>query len=255
MSISNRAIAVVSFGTTYVDSAEKTIKAVEREVTESFKGYRVVSAYTSSVVRSSLLSRGIEVPSVEECLEALLADGVREATVLPTHLVGGEEYSKVVDAVRRYASRFDTVEVCRPLVEPQDVPRVVDAIVEVFDVPKGGFLVLMGHGSNTEANEAYHLMNAELAARGADGIYVATVESTPELRNAVDTVKRYHPDSVVLAPLMLVSGDHANHDMAIEWKSTFESAGFHTECVMKGIGEYPQFRRMYVDRVREVVPC
>lgn len=251
---SKKAIAVISFGTTYLDTADKTIHAVEREVADSFKGYRVVSAYTSTIVRNALLSVGVTVPSPSECFENLLEDGYRDVIVLPTHIIRGEEYSKVVECVEGFASRFDSIRVCRPLIDAQDVPNAVDAIQKVFTIPQGQeFLVFMGHGSPTDANAIYHLINEEFAARNLHNMYMATVEATPELTNAIDTVRAYQPTKVTLTPFMLVAGDHANNDMNVEWKTMFEGEQFDTTCILKGLGEYHEFRRMYIDRVKEVL--
>lgn len=248
-----KSIAIISFGTTYLDTAEKTIHVVEREVLESFKGYEVVSAYTSNIVRENLLKDNIKVLSPEECFETLIKNGYKDVIVLPTHIIGGEEYSKVVECVEKFSSKFNTIKVCRPFIEKQDVSKIIDTIQKVFLISNDSFLVFMGHGSNTQANEMYHLMNQEFIARGIKNMYISTVEATPELINAIDIVKKYNPKQVILTPFMLVSGDHANNDMAIEWKSSFENANFNTKCILKGIGEYPEFRKIYIDRVKEVL--
>lgn len=247
-----KAIAVVSFGTTY-STGRKSILAVEKEIKEYFKDYNIVSAYTSSIVRKNLLESNIVVDSPSECLEKLYKNGTSEVIVLATHLLGGEEYSKVVKSVKEYSSRFDTIKICRPLIEPKDISQIVDTILEVFNISSNQFLVFMGHGSNTQSNEVYHLMNDEFLKRDIKNIYIATVEATPEINHALDMVKQYNPDKVILTPLMLVSGDHANNDMDIDWKSAFEDSNYNVECILKGIGEYPQFRKIYIDRIKEVL--
>ena len=246
-----KSIAVVSFGTTYLNTAQKTIHAVEKDIAESFKDYNVVSAYTSGMVISRLSKMGVKVSTLDECFENLSNCGTRDLIVLPTHVISGEEYFKVVECSKRFSSKFNSINVCRPLIQVQDIENIVDNILKTFKVSTNEFLVFMGHGSSTEANQIYDLINLELSNRGVKNIYISTVEAKPELSNALIKVKEYNPKKVILTPFMLVSGDHANNDMAIEWKSAFENLGFTTECILKGLGEYPNFRKIYVDRVRE----
>lgn len=247
-----KAIAIISFGTTY-SMGRKSILAVEREIKEYFKDYNIVSAYTSSIVRKKLLEYNILVDSPNECFEKLYKNGTSEVIVLATHLLGGEEYSKLMDSVKEYSSRFDNIKICRPLIESTNISKIVDTILEVFNIPSNEFLVFMGHGSSTQSNSVYHLINKELLKRNINNMYVATVEATPEINHALNMVKQYNPNKVILTPLMLVSGDHANNDMNIDWKSTFEDSNYNVECILKGIGEYSQFRKLYIDRVKEVL--
>ncbi len=252
--MSKKAIAVISFGTTYLDTAEKTIHAVEKDIAVEFPEYEITSAYTSSLIRNALSKEGINVPSPHECFENLLENGCKEVIVLPTHIIGGEEYSKVVECVREFSSRFDSIKVCRPLIEKQDVTSIVDTILEVFAIPQDSYMVFMGHGSSTQSNEIYHLINEEFSTRGVKNMYMATVEATPELLDAVHTVREYPSlKEVILTPFMLVAGEHANNDMNISWKNVFEDAKLNPRCIIKGLGEYPEFRKIYLERVKEVL--
>jgi len=247
----DKSIAVISFGTTYLDTADKTIHAVETEISKNFNDYSITTAYTSSIVRKRLLDLDIQIQSPEECFQHLADEHFKDVIVLPTHIIGGEEYSKVVKCAKEFSNKFDSVKVCRPLINVKDIPHIVDTILEIFVIPDSSFLVFMGHGSNTEANKIYELINKELSNRKVKNIYISTVEAKPDLVHALDTVKQYNPKDVILTPFMLVAGDHANNDMAIEWKSEFEDSGFKTQCLIKGLGEYPQFRKIYVERVKE----
>ncbi len=254
MEDNKKAIAVISFGTTYLETAEKTIKKVVEDVSKNFRDYYVTEAYTSSIVRKSLASKGIVIPSPEECLNSLIEQGFKDVIVLPTHIIEGEEYQKLADCVEGFKNQFESIKLCRPLIGQQDISTIVNVLFESIEFDDDQYLVLMGHGSPTEANKIYHLLNAEILSRGVTNMYVSTVEATPDVKNAIAKVVEYRPKEVILTPFMLVAGDHANNDMAIDWKEEFNKLGYtNVKCIMKGLGEYPEFRKIYVDRVREVL--
>lgn len=254
MNGNKKAIAIISFGTTYVENAEKTIKSVVREVSNNFKDIYITEAYTSSIVRKSLTNNDIIVSSPEQCFNSLIQDGFKDVIVLPTHIIGGEEYNKVVSCVEQYKDKFESIKICRPLISESDISLITNTLLECIDFDDNQYVVLMGHGTHTEANKIYHLLNEEISNRGIHNLYISTVEATPDVENAITKVKEYNPKQIILAPFMLVAGDHANNDMAIDWKNKFNQLGFNdVKCIIKGLGEYPQFRKIYVDRVREVL--
>lgn len=249
------AIAIISFGTTYIENSKKTIQAVKDDVSKAFPESYVIEAFTSSIVRKNLADKGIKVLSPSECFNSLIEKGFKNVIVLPTHIIEGEEYNKVLNCVDDFKNQFESIKVCRPLITEKDIFMIVNTIFESIDVDDNQYLVLMGHGSPTDANKIYHLLNDEIANRGVHNIYISTVEATPDVENAVSKVKEYNPKEIILAPFMLVAGDHANNDMAIDWKNRFNQVGFNDDnikCIIKGLGEYPQFRKIYLDRVREV---
>lgn len=250
--MNSKAIAIMSFGTTYLDTTIKTIDAVISDVENHFSDYIVDYAYTSNVVRERLLRKGIRVQSPTECLDRLVAQGVKDVIVLPTHLLAGREYSKVLECVKTFESKFNSIKVCRPMVEEKDVWHIVDIIMEVFKMPEDTFLMFMGHGSQTDANEIYHDINNRFKYFDSS-MFVATVESTPSLRNAQNYVSWFPQKKILLTPFMLVSGEHAYQDMILKWKPAFEKDGYEVECLVKGLGEYPQFRQVYIDRLKEVL--
>ncbi|MGN1411588.1 MAG: sirohydrochlorin cobaltochelatase [Oscillospiraceae bacterium] len=252
MKDNNNAIAVISFGTTYTENAKKTIQVVVDEVSKNFKDIYIIQAYTSNIVRRNLANKGIDILSPEDCFYSLIEKGFKNVIVLPTHIIGGEEYNKVLNCVEKFKTQFESITVCNPLITEDNISQIVNTIFESIDVDDNQYLVLMGHGSPTEANKIYHLLNEEISNRGVNNIYISTVEATPDVENAISKVRKYNPDEIILAPFMLVAGDHANNDMAIDWKGEFNKIGFkNIKCIMKGLGEYPQFRKIYIDRVRE----
>lgn len=249
-----KAIAVISFGTTYVENAGRTIKAVSNEIANTFSDFYIIDAYTSSIVRKNLSNKGIVVLSPEECFNSLIDNEFKDVIVLPTHIINGEEYNKLSKCVEYFKNQFESIKICRPLIEESDISTIVNVLLESINFNNDQYLVLMGHGSPTEANKIYHLLNKEISSRGIRNMYISTVEATPDVENAICKVKEYNPKEVILAPFMLVAGDHANNDMAIDWKDKFNGIGFNqVKCIMKGLGEYPKFRKIYLDRVREVL--
>lgn len=244
-------ILVASFGTSHEETRRKTICAVERSIREAYPGHLVEEAYTSGMVRSILASRGIPVPSPEQALERLLGRGVQRLAVQPTHLIPGEEYDKLLRVLRRYAPRFAGIRVGRPLFGATEDLRAAAALLSArFPRRDDACVVLMGHGSSHPANMAYPALAWLLQAQGRPDMLVATVEGDPALSDLLPSLRKQAVGRVTLAPLMLVAGDHAVHDMAGDgpesWKSVLTSQGFSVRVELRGLGEDPGFQALYL---------
>lgn len=253
-----KAILVVSFGTSYQDTREKTIGAVEREIQAAFPEHEFRRAYTSPTIRRILKERdGIAVDSVEEALERLAEEGYRSVIVQTTHVICGFEYERMAETTERFRDRFSELICGMPLLSSeQDYKDVVRALAEglaEFRSP-GTDIVLMGHGTEHAANESYYRLQQAFAEAGMEDFLVGTVEASPTLENMVKLVKQRGSRHVVLTPFMLVAGDHACNDMAGDdedsWKSKFLRDGYRAECVLRGLGEYGAVRRIYVEHIR-----
>lgn len=250
-----KAILVVSFGTSYRGTRERTIEAIERDIREAFPEFEFRRAYTSPTIRRILKERdGIVIDGVEEALERLAAEGYQDVAVQTTHVISGFEYDRMMAAVGSYGSCFRKVSCGRPLLaSKQDYRDVVLALGEELSAFRGPGtdIVLMGHGTEHAANEAYGRLQQEFTEAGLEDFLVGTVEASPTLENMVRLVETRRAEHVVLAPFMVVAGDHACNDMAGDdedsWKSKFLRDGYQTECVMKGLGEYVSIRRIYVE--------
>lgn len=267
-------IIVVSFGTSYNDSREATIGAIEREIAEAFPGFSQYRAFTSKTIMDKLKQRdGLEVDDVEKALKRAEEDGVKRLVVQPTHLMDGFEYHKVKKIVEAYQGRFAKLILAKPLLaEEKDYRAVAKAVMEMTSSYDDAFhhgetaVCLMGHGTEAKANQVYLRLQDEL--RRMDGsirgenkphrYFIGTVEAKPTIRDVAAAMEEqgiYH--KVVLEPLMVVSGDHANHDMAGEdedsWKSILKAKGYQVECILKGLGEFPAIRDIYVAHVRAAV--
>lgn len=251
-----KAILVVSFGTTKDETREKNIVAIEREIQNQFPEDTVRRAFTSSTVIHRLAQRGIQVDTVDQALEGLKLEGCESVFILPTHLLPGEEYEKLLSLSAPYQASFRRLTVAKPLLyDTQDLIEVAEFIKETYPMQKNEALVLMGHGTGHFANLIYPAMDYILKSSGMPNAFVATVEGYPEFPAVLDTVKAGRFTSVTLLPLMLVAGDHAMNDMAGKdsdsWKNQCAHAGLQVTCVLKGLGESGRIRRIYLRHLRE----
>lgn len=249
-----KALVIVSFGTTY-ERARRSIDAVERALAQAAEGYDVFRAYTSSIVRKVLKSRGEIVPSLEEALEKLANESYDTVFVQPTHLLCGNEYEKKIQlAYTRYWGRFLYGHVCKPLIADNDDLLKMAEILAALKPENADALLLMGHGTTHFANMVYPAMQTALRLQGHPNVVVATVEGWPTLENAIDELRALGAKHIELRPMMLVAGEHAQNDMAggedDSWKSRLTAAGFDVHCTVEGLGELEDVQRLYVEHLK-----
>ena len=249
-----KALVIVSFGTTY-EKGRQDIEAVERVLTQAAEGYDVFRAYTSSIVRKVLKSRGEIVPSLEEVLEKLANESYDTVFVQPTHLLYGNEYEKKIQlAYTRYCGRFLYGHVCKPLIADNDDLLKMAEILAALKPENADALLLMGHGTTHFANMVYPAMQTALNLQSHPDIVVGTVEGWPTLENAIDELRALGAKSVELRPMMLVAGDHAQNDMAGDdadsWKSHLTAAGFDVHCTVEGLGALEDVQKLYVEHLK-----
>ena len=165
-----------------------------------------------------------------------------------------------MEQAAQYADAFDKLTVGIPLItSEEDYKAVVQAITEwtaEYDDGKTA-IVFMGHGTSADSNEVYQNLQDHLTADGYDNYYIGTVEATPSLDDVLAAVKTGSYERVLLEPLMVVAGDHANNDMAGDeedsWKSVFEKEGYTVECQLRGLGENEAIRQLYVEHVKSIL--
>lgn len=257
----DQAILVVSFGTSYNDSREVTIGGIEGAIEEAFPEYDVRRAFTSQIIIDKLEERdGLEIDNVGEALDRAVEDGVKTLIVQPTHLMDGLEYNDVVDEIAEYADQFEKVVIGEPLLtSDEDFKNVAKAITEATAEYDDGenAICFMGHGTEAESNEVYTKLQDVLTEEGFENYFVGTVEAAPTLEDVLNQVKEGEYKKVVLEPLMVVAGDHANNDMAGDeegsWKTEFEAAGYEVECLIKGLGEMETIQQIYVDHTKSAI--
>lgn len=254
-------ILTVSFGTSYNDSREKTIGAVEKAIADAYPDYEVRRAFTSQTVIDILKERDeIEIDNVDEAFDRLVSDGVKKVVVQPTHVMSGYEYDDLAAAVETYKDKFDKITMGTPLLtSDEDYTNLANALTAVTQDYSNDStaIVFMGHGTEHDANSTYTKLQDTFTSIGADNYFVGTVEATPSLDDVIAAVKAKGYSKVVLEPLMVVAGDHANNDMAGDeegsWKTTFESEGFEVECILKGLGEIEDVQKIYVSHAGDAI--
>lgn len=255
--MTKKAILVASFGTSCVDTLEKTIAAVEKRIQKEYFGFEVRRAFTSSMVIKKLSEAGVNVDSVSKALERLYGDGFEEVYVVPTHIIAGSEYEKLKAQAEMFIKNFGTLKIGKPLIHTtKDMETIVNIIAENIAPRKDSALVLMGHGTKHCMNSVYSAMDYMFKEKGFENIFMGTVEAYPLAANVLNLVKKAGYSKALIAPFMLVAGVHAKNDMAgsgESWKSKFNENGIAAEVVLKGLGEYEQIQGMYAERAGSVL--
>ena len=253
-----KAILVVSFGTSYPDTLEKTIAATEQALAAAFPDWEVRRAFTSGMIIRKLNQRdGLMIDNVNEAMRRLEAEGFTHVAVQSTHVMHGEEYEKMLSQLEPYRLRMQ-VSVGMPLLHAEsDYTVVADGLLKWLPRPQADeALVLMGHGTTHFANSAYAQMEHMLQTK-CERILVATVEGYPTLDSVRQQLaKNSAIRKVILAPFMLVAGDHARNDMAgneKSWKAELEADGYSVCCVLQGLGQCPAVRALFVEHCRQAV--
>ncbi len=261
-SIGENELLVVSFGTSYNDSRAATIGAVESAMETAFPDYAVRRGFTSNIIIEHIQRRdGVVIDDVAEALARAKANGVKNLLVQPTHLMNGYEYGDLVKELEGCVSDFESVRIGAPLLTTdEDFAAVAQAMVDAaagYDDGKTA-VCYMGHGSEAAANGIYARMQQHLTDSGHDNFFVGTVEAEPTAEDLVKLVKAGGYERVVLRPMMIVAGDHANNDMAGDgedsWKSVFTAAGFQVTCEINGLGELEAIQQLLAAHAGEAKP-
>ncbi len=259
--IGEKEMLVLSFGTSFNDSRRLTIGAIENDLEKAFPDYAVRRGFTANIIIDHVNRRdGILIDDVDAALQRAIDNNVKTLVVQPTHLMDGLEYNDLVDQVGAKSDAFDKVVFGKPLLtSDDDFKRVETAITDwtkEYDDGKTA-ICFMGHGTEAESNAVYQKMQDLLTADGFKNYYVGTVEASPSVDDVLKAVQAGDYERVVLEPLMVVAGDHANNDMAGDeedsWKSVFEAAGYEVKCLVRGLGENEAIRQIYIDHAKAAV--
>ena len=255
--MAGNAILAVSFGTSHADTREKTIDRIEEDIRKAYPDDKVYRAWTSKMIIKKIWNRdGVKIFNVKEAMEQMKADGITNVLVQPTHVINGIENDLMQEDVKAYADAFESISFGTPLLTTEeDNIRVAKAVAEDLQPGKENALVLMGHGTSHYANSVYAALDYRFKDMGYDNIFLGTVEAYPSLVSLMKQVHAYHPKKVILAPFMIVAGDHAKNDLSSEeedsWRSQFEKEGFQVECLLKGLGENETIRQIFIDHIEE----
>ena len=258
-----KAILAVSFGTSYLDTLEKTIEKAENQIRDRFSEYDIYRAFTSHKIIKKLKEKyEMFVDTPEEVMEKLYEDGYEEVIMQPLHMIPGEEFIYINKIAEIFKEKFEVLKVGRPIfyyqgIEelPQDYSLFIEATKELYE--ENNAVVLMGHGTAHPANSVYGWLQAVFEDEGYENVFVTTVEGYPNFENVISRVKRKNIREVTLAPLMVVAGDHARNDMASDdkesLKSMLEAEGIKVNVYMKGLGENERFNKLYINRIDDLI--
>ena len=278
--IGENELLVVCFGTSFNDSRVEDIGGIEKALIEANPDWSVRRAFTAQIIINHVQARdGEKIDNVDQALDRAVANGVKNLVVQPTHLMHGAEYDELVEALDNYKDKFETVTVAEPLlgevgsdasVVNDDKAKVAEAITaeavktagfDSLDAAKedGTAFVFMGHGTSHTAKVSYSQMATQMSELGYENVFIGTVEGEPEetaCEAVIEAVKEAGYTKVVLRPLMVVAGDHANNDMAGDdedsWKSMFNASGAFesVDCQIAGLGGIEAIQQIYVDHTK-----
>lgn len=256
-----KAVLVVSFGTSYNESREKTIGAVEKKIAEAYPDYEQRRAFTSQTIIDKIAKRDNEqIDNVAQAMQKLVDEKFNEVVVQPTHVMNGEEYDEMRAAIAPFEDKIASIKYGKPLLtSSDDYEKTINAIVaetpQISDSTTA--VVFMGHGTAHYANATYSALAYRFKAMGYNNVVVGTVEGYPDFDRVKTELSELKPSKVVLIPLMIVAGDHATNDMAGDeddsWKTQLKKEGYEVECVLKGLGEYTGIQDMFVEHCGEAM--
>ena len=244
-------VLMVHFGTTFDDTRKNTIDAVNSEAEKEFPQMEVREAYTSRIIMRRLKDRGIVKDNPAEALDRLAAEGYTHIIVQPTNIINGVEAKTLEQQLDMYKDKFKEVRIGSALLTtPEDYKSVAEIInKETGKLADDEAVVLVGHGTHDSGNAAYPAMDYTAKSMGYK-FYVGTVEGFPEFDDVVKGLKKDGIKKVVLMPFMFVAGDHANNDIAVDWKEALEKEGFTVKVKLTSLGMMEDIRKMFIDHAK-----
>lgn len=281
--IGENEILVVSFGTSFNDSRVADIKGIEDALQEAYPDWSVRRAFTAQIIINHVQARDGEcIDNMEQAMERAVSNGVKNLVIQPTHLMHGAEYDEMQETVDAYKDQFESVKVAEPLLGEvgtdatviNDDKKAVAEILTADAVKEAGYesieaakaegtaFVFMGHGTSHAAKVSYSQMQTQMSELGYDNVFIGTVEGEPEETSCeavIEAVSAAGYKNVVLRPLMVVAGDHANNDMAGEdedsWLSMFEASGNFESVATQiyGLGRIEGVQQIYVAHTADAI--
>ena len=279
--IGENELLVVSFGTSYNDSRVNDIKSIEDALQEAYPDWPVRRAFTAQIIINHIQARdGEKIDNMTQALERAVANGVKNLVVQPTHLMHGAEYDEMCAAIDDYRDNFDAVSIAEPLLgevgsdasvinaDKEAVAKAVTAAAveasgfDSLEAAKeaGAAFVFLGHGTAHVARVSYSQMSTQMQQLGYENVFIGTVEGEPEetaCESVIEEVRAAGYTTVILRPLMVVAGDHANNDMAgsddDSWKLMFEDAGLTVDCQIAGLGGIADIQALYIAHTQAAI--
>ena len=279
--IGENELLVVSFGTSYNDSRVNDIKSIEDALQDAYPDWSVRRAFTAQIIINHIQARdGEKIDNMTQALERAVANGVKNLVVQPTHLMHGAEYDEMCAAIDDYRDNFDAVSIAEPLLgevgsdasvinaDKEAVAKAVTAAAveasgfDSLEAAKeaGAAFVFLGHGTAHVARVSYSQMSTQMQQLGYENVFIGTVEGEPEetaCESVIEKVQAAGYTTVILRPLMVVAGDHANNDMAgsddDSWKPMFEDAGLTVDCQIAGLGGIADIQVLYIAHTKAAI--
>ena len=279
--IGENELLVVSFGTSYNDSRVNDIKSIEDALQEAYPDWSVRRAFTAQIIINHIQARdGEKIDNMTQALERAVANGVKNLVVQPTHLMHGAEYDEMCAAIDDYRDNFDSVSIAEPLLgevgsdatvinaDKEAVAKAITAAAveasgfDSLEAAKeaGAAFVFLGHGTAHVARVSYSQMSTQMQQLGYENVFIGTVEGEPEetaCESVIEEVRAAGYTTVILRPLMVVAGDHANNDMAgsddDSWKLMFEDAGLTVDCQIAGLGGIADIQALYIAHTQAAI--
>lgn len=281
--IGENEILVVSFGTSFNDSRVADIKGIEDAIEKANPDWSVRRAFTAQIIINHIQARdGEKIDNVDQALTRAVANGVKNLVIQPTHLMHGAEYDELIEAVESYKDKFESVKIAQPLLgevgkdatQVNDDKKAVAKILTDAAVADSGYdsldaakndkvaYVFMGHGTAHVAKVSYSQMQTQMSELGYDNVFIGTVEGEPEDTSCdavIEAAAKAGYKKIILRPLMVVAGDHANNDMAGDdddsWKSKFNASGKFdsVQTQIKGLGSIKAIEQLYVSHTADVI--
>ena len=279
--IGENELLVVSFGTSYNDSRVNDIKSIEDALQEAYPDWSVRRAFTAQIIINHIQARdGEKIDNMTQALERAVANGVKNLVVQPTHLMHGAEYDEMCAAIDEYRDQFESVSIAEPLLgevgsdasvinaDKEAVAKAVTAAAveasgfDSLEAAKeaGAAFVFLGHGTAHVARVSYSQMSTQMQQLGYENVFIGTVEGEPEetaCESVIEEVRAAGYTTVILRPLMVVAGDHANNDMAgsddDSWKPMFEDAGLTVNCQIAGLGGIADIQALYIAHTQAAI--
>ncbi|WP_300356656.1 sirohydrochlorin cobaltochelatase [Fusobacterium sp.] len=244
-------VLMVHFGTTFDDTRANTIDAVNAEAKKEFPKMEVREAYTSRIIMRRLKERGIVKDNPAEALDKLVAEGYTHLIVQPTNVINGVEAKTLEQQLDMYKDKFKEIRIGSALLTtPEDYKAVAEILnKETGKLEKDEAVVLVGHGTHDSGNATYPAMDYTAKSMGYK-FYVGTIEGYPEFDDVVKGLKKDGIKKVVLMPFMFVAGDHANNDIAVDWKENLEKEGFTVEVKLVSLGMIKDVREIFIDHAK-----
>ena len=250
-----KAMLFVSFGSSYESARRDNIDKTVNYVAKNFEDYDVFQAYTSNMIRKKLNNQGIKIDSVSEALSKIKDSGYTKVVIVSLHIIAGFEYEKILEVVNDF--NFNSCAITTPMLYDDkdyfDVATLVDKLFNDLEHP----VILMGHGSEHKNDISYDKLQEELDKIKSNKYYIATVEGKVTIQDIIAKLKNNRQTDVFLTPFMLVCGDHANNDMAGDeddsWINILKSEDIVANPVLKGLGEYEEVAKFFINKIKSKI--